>query len=222
MPAESPWRNTTDRNRAAWGALPGPKGFIRIYRGKYSPNPWDTVSKLGFVIPCLVDCSKLVISPPTAREELDERLPAPWNFLISGISKEALDHLTSTCFWSTPTISFFVFPFDLPLPNYICTLQFFSLPDSVETNNIIADAVKAKLKSIKEATEYLTKHIEGNNPKDAMSVIDSIEVKSLEIAIANGGTDVVWHVYCKPHSSLSFPSGKTSFGNFPRFGSPVW
>ncbi|KAJ7469430.1 hypothetical protein FB451DRAFT_1176670 [Mycena latifolia] len=204
---ESPWRNTSDRNRAVWSAVEGPKGWVRVFRAKYLPNARDIVAKLNFAIPRLVDAPKVVISPPTAREELDERLAAPWNFLISDIPQASLNRLTSQYLWSTPTITFMVFPFDMPLPNYILTLQNFSLPDSNESNVVVANTVKAKVKAIKEATDYLVKRITAADPAAAAAeMIDSIEVKSLELALPghNAGTDVVWNVYCKPHSSLTF------------------
>ncbi|KAJ7141888.1 hypothetical protein C8R43DRAFT_1200390 [Mycena crocata] len=131
---ESPWRNTTDRNRADWGAQDGPKGWIRLYRAKYVPNARDSILKLLFVIPRLVDAPKVVISPPTAREELDERLPAPWNFLISSIPEASLKTLTDQCVWSTPTITFLVFTFDMPIPRYIMTLQNFTCVDTLGTH----------------------------------------------------------------------------------------
>ncbi|KAJ7252021.1 hypothetical protein C8J57DRAFT_1723036 [Mycena rebaudengoi] len=195
---ESPWRNTTDQNRRDWAAVKGPKAWVRIYRAKYMPNVRDIVSKLSFVIPRLVEAPELIISPPTSRDDLDERLTAPWNFLLSDIPQASLDQLTNQGLWSTPTISFMVLPFDLPLPNYICTLQNFSLPDSVKSNTIIADAVKAKLKSIKEASDYINKYAETTDTDVAMTTINSIEVKSLEIATSATETDIVWHVYCKP------------------------
>ena len=101
---ESPLRNTTDHNRAVWAAQTGPKGWVRVYRGKYEANARDTVSKLKFVIARLVDAPALVISPPTAREDLEERLPAPWHFLISSIPEESLKQLTAQGVWSTPKI----------------------------------------------------------------------------------------------------------------------
>ncbi|KAJ7719798.1 hypothetical protein DFH07DRAFT_972814 [Mycena maculata] len=201
---ESPWRNTTDRNRADWGAQQGSKGWVRVYHAKYSANARDVVAKLLFVIPRLVEAPNVVSSPPTAREDLDERLAAPWNFLISSISEAALLHLTDQCGWFTPTICFMVFPFDMPLPHYIMTLQNFSLPDDIESNKYIARIVKAKLKSIKEASDFLTKHTSPDDPKAAENTFESIDVKSLEISLAGGGTDVIWNVYCTPPASLSF------------------
>ncbi|KAJ7077989.1 hypothetical protein B0H15DRAFT_804968 [Mycena belliarum] len=171
---ESPWRNTSDRNRADWGAEPGPKGWVRVYRAKYNANARETVEKLRFVIPRLVDAPGVIISPPTAREELDERLPPP------GTSR---------------------FP-------YIMTLQNFSCTDDEEANKFVAGTVQAKLKSIKEASEFLAKHSSETDAaaaaKAAADTIDSIHAKSLEIALPGGGKDVVWNIYCLPPPSIDF------------------
>ncbi|KAJ7124564.1 hypothetical protein C8R43DRAFT_1147227 [Mycena crocata] len=167
---ESPWRNTTDRNRADWGAQDGPKGWIRLYRAKYVPNARDSILKLLFVIPRLVDAPKVVISPPTAREELDERLPAPWNFLISSIPEASLKTLTN----------------------------------HIESNKFIARTIKEKLIEYKEATEFVVKHSSEADRKHAEAMIESIDVRSQEIAIAGGQTDIIWNVYCSPPNSLGF------------------
>ncbi|KAJ7136379.1 hypothetical protein C8R43DRAFT_1020592 [Mycena crocata] len=201
---ESPWRNTTDRNRADWAAQEGPKGWIRLYRAKYVPNARDSILKLLFVIPRLVDAPKVVISPPTAREELDERLPAPWNFLISSIPEASLKTLTDQCVWSTPTITFLVFTFDMPIPRYIMTLQNFTCVDSIESNKFIARTIKEKLIGYKEATEFVVKHSSEADRKHAEAMIESIDVRSQEIAIAGGQTDIIWNVYCSPPNSLGF------------------
>jgi hypothetical protein len=123
---ESPLRNTTDHNRNTWAAVSGPKGWVCTYRPKYDPNPREMVQKLKYVIPRLVDTSNVIISPPTARENLTERSPAPWHFLISSLPEASLKisslpeallkKLTDQVLWSTPTIIFIVIPYNMPLP----------------------------------------------------------------------------------------------------------
>ncbi|KAJ7239217.1 hypothetical protein B0H12DRAFT_1221956 [Mycena haematopus] len=201
---ESPLRNTTDHNRAVWAAQEGPKGWVRVYRAKYEPNARGIVSKLKFVISRLVEAPNVIISPPTAREELEERLPAPWHFLISSISAESLTRLTAQGVWSTPTISFFVFDYSMPLPRYIMTLQNFTVSDDPEGNKFVARVVAAKLKSIKEASEFLIKHSAAEDAKTAAETLDTIEVHSLEISLPGGGTDTIWNIYCSPPTSISF------------------
>ncbi|KAJ6450260.1 hypothetical protein C8R45DRAFT_119930 [Mycena sanguinolenta] len=201
---ESPLRNTTDHNRAVWAAQTGPKGWVRVYRGKYEANARDTVSKLKFVIGRLVDAATLIVSPPTAREELEERLPAPWHFLISSISEESLKQLTTQGVWSTPTITFFVFNYDMPLPRYIMSLQNFTAGDDPEGCKFVARIVTAKLKAIKEATDFLIKHSAAEDAKAAAETLDTIEAHSLEIALPGGATDVIWNIFCSPPTSMSF------------------
>ncbi|KAJ7046239.1 hypothetical protein C8F04DRAFT_1387838 [Mycena alexandri] len=201
---ESPLRNTTDSNRAHWGAEKGPKGFIRVYRAKYVANARDVVSKLAYAIPKLVDAPSVIISPPTAREELDERLPAPWNFLLSSIPADSLKKLIDQGWWSTPTITFYVFDYNVPLPRYIMTLQNLCTDADPEACKFVARVVADKLKSLKEASDFLTKHSSTSDPKAAEDALNSIDAKPLEIALPGGETDLVWNIYFTPPPSIDF------------------
>ncbi|KAJ7639461.1 hypothetical protein FB45DRAFT_1024181 [Roridomyces roridus] len=83
-------RNMTDKNILDYEATEGNKGWVRVYCTSYDLNPRETVQRLKHVIPRLVDTPTLMVSPPMAAEELRERLPPPWHFLISSIPAESL------------------------------------------------------------------------------------------------------------------------------------
>jgi hypothetical protein len=200
---ESPWRNTSPLNKAAWAEVKGPKGWVRVYRAKYTPNPRDVISKLSFVIKRLVEAPEVLIAPPTSVEDLEEHLPAPWNFLLSSISEESLQKLIDGGLWSTPTISFFVFPYDMPLPNYIMTIQNLTANDDEEGTKFVARTVKEKLKSIKEASDFVVNHCSKDDEKAAADFLDTIHASPLEIALPGGRTDIVFNIYCVPPPSLS-------------------
>ncbi|KAJ7763068.1 hypothetical protein B0H16DRAFT_1805971 [Mycena metata] len=203
---ESPLRNTTDLNRAAWAGVKGHKAFIRVYRAKYAANTRDVVAKLAFVIKCLVDTPRVIISPPDEREKLDERHAAPWNFMVSELTEEAHKTLIAQGWWSTPTITFYIFDFNLRLPRYIMTLQNLCLAqDEDETRKFVARLVKDKLKSLKEAVDFLAKH-SGGDTKAATDALDTIEVRALEITLPGPGevTDLLWNVYFTPPSTIDF------------------
>ncbi|KAJ7803832.1 hypothetical protein B0H13DRAFT_2687632 [Mycena leptocephala] len=172
---ESPWRNASPLNKAAWAEVKGPKGWLRVYRAKYTPNPRDVISKLSFVIKRLVKAPEVLIAPPTSVEDLEERLPAPWNFLLSSISEESLQKLIDGGLWSTPTISFFVFPYEMPLPNYIMTIQNLTANDDEEGTKFVARTVKEKLKSIKEASDFVINHCSKDDKKAAADFLDTIQ-----------------------------------------------
>ncbi|KAJ7883245.1 hypothetical protein B0H13DRAFT_2046927 [Mycena leptocephala] len=180
------------------------KGMGPGVQAKNSENARDTVSKLSFVIKRLVNTPTVVIAPPTANEDLGEHLPAPWNFLISSIPEESLKRLTDQGLWSTPTITFLVFPFDMPVPNYIMTLQNLTADNDEEGAKFVAHVVKDKLKSIKEASEFVVNHSSKDDEKAVAAFLDTIYVTPLEIALPGGGTDIVFNVYCVPPPSLSF------------------
>ncbi|KAJ7787013.1 hypothetical protein B0H14DRAFT_2629842 [Mycena olivaceomarginata] len=185
---ESPLRNTTDHNRNAWAAVSGPKGWVRTYRPKYDPNPREMVQKLKYVIPRLVDASNVIISPPTARENLTERSPAPWHFLISSLPEALLKKLTDQVLWSTPTIIFIVIPYDTPLPRYIMSLQNFTIFDHEEGVRFIHATVMTRLKAICDAVDALVVNA-AIGATAAEACLDTITVKPLDIVLPGGKTD---------------------------------
>ncbi|KAJ7802285.1 hypothetical protein B0H14DRAFT_3488594 [Mycena olivaceomarginata] len=190
---ESPLRNTSDHTRLAWAAVTGPKFFVRVYRTHHEANARETVGKLHYVIPRIVVAPALRISPPIERESLQERLAAPWHFLVSGLLEEVTKKLTDQVVWATPTIVFLAIPYDTPLPRYIMTLQNFSIFDEEEGLKYIRRLVTTKLKSIKEATDFLVKNAPGIAADVAAASLDTIVVKALEIALPGGKKDVVWN-----------------------------
>ncbi|KAJ7782179.1 hypothetical protein B0H14DRAFT_2630824 [Mycena olivaceomarginata] len=214
---ESPLRNTSDHTRLAWAAVKGPKFFVRVYCAHYEANARETVGKLHYVIPRIVVAPPLRISPPIERESLQERLAAPWHFLVSGLLEEATKKLTDKVVWATPTIVFIAIPYDTPLPRYIMTLQNFSIFDEEEGLKYIRRLVTTKLKSIKEATDFLVKNAPGIAADIAAASLDTIDVKALEIALPGGKKDVVWNIYfTPPHSMLhanSFTSPTSGWGS---------
>ncbi|KAJ7806637.1 hypothetical protein B0H14DRAFT_2610297 [Mycena olivaceomarginata] len=179
---ESPLRNTMDHNRNAWAAITGLKGWVCTFCPKYDPNPWDIVQKLKYVIPRLVNASNVIISPPTAQENLTERSPTLWHFLISSLSKASLKKLTDEGFWSTPTITFIVIPYDTPLPKHIMTLQNFTIFDHEEGIKFIRATVLTKLKAISSTVDALA---------------------PLDIVLAGGKADTVWNIYFTVPPTLS-------------------
>ncbi|KAJ7601806.1 hypothetical protein FB45DRAFT_970138, partial [Roridomyces roridus] len=156
-------RNMTDKNILDFEATEGNKGWVRVYRASYDPNPRETVQRLKHVIPRLVDAPTLMISPPTAAEELRERLPAPWHFLISSIPEKSLKILTDQTVWSTPTITFMVFQYAPALPRYIMTLKNLLIFDYEEGVKFVRDTVIALIKSLPKAIDFLVNH---SSPED--------------------------------------------------------
>ncbi|KAJ7630266.1 hypothetical protein FB45DRAFT_1150251 [Roridomyces roridus] len=177
-----------------WKEVKGPKAFVRVYGAEYSPRMGEDAEKIAAVIRRVVDEPDVVVRPPMPQPEGRDRLGAPWHFLLSGISSQSLNALTSQCMWSTSTVSFFVLPFDVPLPNYIVSLK--STPHA--TCQSVADCVKEKLQTMEQATLFLAERLEGNDSETAaVAMVDSIFVRSLEV-----DQDLVFNVHCTPAPGL--------------------
>jgi hypothetical protein len=174
-----------------------------VYRTQHGANTHETVGKLHFVIPHIIIAPALCISPPIERESLQERLAAPWHFLVSGLLDDTTKKLTDQVVWATPTIVFLVIPYDTCLPCYIMTLQNFSIFDEEEGLKYIRHLVTTELKSIKEATDFLVKNAPRIAADVAAASLDTIDVKTLEIALPSGKKDVIWNVYFTPPPSMS-------------------
>ncbi|KAJ7791593.1 hypothetical protein B0H14DRAFT_2624836 [Mycena olivaceomarginata] len=199
---ESPLRNTSDHTRLAWAAVTGPKFFVRVYHAHHEANARETVGKLHYVIPRIV----IAASPPhqpAHRAGVSPGAPRRPLALLSlrtagGGDQEA--HRPSRLGYAP--IVFLAIPYDTPLPRYIMTLQNFSIFDE-EGLKYIRRLVTTKLKSIKEATDFLVKNAPGIAADVAAASLDTIVVEALEIALPGGKKDVVWNVYFTPPHSMS-------------------
>ncbi|KAJ7630259.1 hypothetical protein FB45DRAFT_915000 [Roridomyces roridus] len=192
---QCPWTNVSAQTRAEWNAIEGPKAFIRVYGARYSSRMHQLASKIAFVIKRVVDEPDAVVRSPIPQPKGRDRFGAPWHFLLSGISSQSsLNVLTSQCMWSTATVSFFVLPVDLAHPNYIVSLK--SAPyASCES---VAQCVKDKLRTIKEAILFLAERLEGDDSGTAaVAMVDSVFVRSLEV-----DQELVFNVHCRPAPGL--------------------
>ncbi|KIO14621.1 hypothetical protein M404DRAFT_928432 [Pisolithus tinctorius Marx 270] len=182
----------------AWMNKPGPKAWVRPWRAKFEHDAEATWSKLRTLIQRVVgkDAStNLVISTPQQDSTFTtERNPPPWHFLISGLSQEATTFLVNLQVISTPDITVFTLPFVQPTPTFLCTLENFTLPDSPESNAIVADVVRHAMQS----DDIIPEFIRGldSNPDVLPTLINSIHVTSIRIANNVARKQMLWNVYC--------------------------
>lgn len=142
---QSVWRNVALSLRDKWPQKEGPKAWAQTFRAQYEDNAQMTNIKMRNLIAQVIGeaaASSLLISTPSVEEDLYERLPPPYHFLISGIPQTAITRLTGLGVCSSPDITCFFIPYTQPLPNYICTLERFTYPDCEESNTEIAMLVK--------------------------------------------------------------------------------
>jgi len=191
-------RNLDQRQRLLWAAKYGPKAWIRTYRARFEPNAEETLTKLTTLLTRLLgtdESSSLLISAPTPDLILsDERYPPPWHYLISGISQEAIDKLVDWQVFSTTDITAFVVASTQPLPNYICTLENFPLPDSPGSNTKVTEIVKSTLHRAPDVGDLLA--AEGVDYATAYRAIESFAVASFRVAVSATKKQTLWNVYC--------------------------
>ncbi|KAI6157896.1 hypothetical protein BKA82DRAFT_21909 [Pisolithus tinctorius] len=192
-------RGLDDTLLTAWTNKPGPKAWIRPWRAKFEPNAEATWSKLKTLVQQVIsqDTSKtLVISTPQEEDSTFtmECSPPPWHFLVLGLSQEATTFLVNLQVISTPEITAFTLPFIQPTPTYICTLENFTLPDSLEGNAIVTNVVKQAIHS----DDVISKFIQGldPNPDVLPMLINLINVTSLHIANNVTHKQTIWNIYC--------------------------
>ncbi|KAI6137614.1 hypothetical protein BKA82DRAFT_942408 [Pisolithus tinctorius] len=182
----------------AWSNKPGPKAWIRPWRAKFEPDAEATWSKLKTLVQRVIGqeaSTTLVISTPQEDGTFTtERSPPPWHFLVSGLSQDATTFLVNLQVISTPEITAFTLPFVQPTPTYICTLENFTLPDSPESNTIVASVVKQAIQS----DDVIPEFIRGLDPDPDVlpTLINSIHVTSLRIANNITRKQTLWNVYC--------------------------
>ncbi|KAG1789815.1 uncharacterized protein HD556DRAFT_1311014 [Suillus plorans] len=203
---QSVWRNVAPALRERWPQKAGPKPWVRTFRAKYEDNMQMTNIKMRNLIALTIGetaAAPLLLSTPSAEGDLYERLPPPYHFLISSISQPAVTRLTGLGICSSPEITCFFIPYNQPLPNYICTLERFTLPDCAESNAEIASLVKQTIHMHPNISLFIHDHIPTPNAEAAIKVMNSIRIASLTIAVSRTISHTVWNVYADSLPNMS-------------------
>ncbi|KAG1766597.1 hypothetical protein EV702DRAFT_1204052 [Suillus placidus] len=181
------------------------KGVMTLDNGlklTSTPSGGFHVSQLGDsvwrnITPALqAKATDIIISPPTADETLYEQFSQPWHLLISGLSVEATDLLTTLAVCTTAEVTCFFVPFKQPLPTYICTIENMTFQDSTRSNLLIVELVRKVLRENAEVSNFIYSHIIAPSASTALRAIDSIRVSSLNIATSRSSMLTVWNIYC--------------------------
>ena len=155
---ESPFKNIDNDLKNLWLAKPGPKVWVRLWRPQYQDNWVETVNQLCQTVAKLITGRETTISPPTRCDDYNQNdlSKAPYHLLISNLSKDDMQKLVDFKVVSTPEITFFTLPFDVPLPNYITTIENLIYEDSDSTNTKIASVVTKRLSNAPDVTADTT------------------------------------------------------------------
>ena len=163
------WRNMNQAIRVSWTVKQGPKVWVHLWRAKYEEDHHPNLAKIRSLIgkiPCPEIAVAARVSTLVAADNLPEKLPPPWHFLVSSIPQDLADFLGQVIV-STPEATCFFLPFDLPLQTYICTLENFTLSATAEANVIVADLVKSTLLNDQETISFIEEHMKRPIPGTA-------------------------------------------------------
>ncbi|KAJ7859064.1 hypothetical protein B0H14DRAFT_3446904 [Mycena olivaceomarginata] len=164
----------------------GPKIWTRIYRGSARDDLQAVAAKIVAAARKLTGDDRINIIAPIEKAPLDERSPAPYNYLLVDGDEAAMSFLTATSLCATPDVQFFAEPFDIPRPSYIGTLEGFACQDSPDSNTAIATAVSRHLMALQHIVDYLVQHAKphsGQSAADvAADVLNSVTIYSLRMA----------------------------------------
>ncbi|KAI6138467.1 hypothetical protein BKA82DRAFT_4467028 [Pisolithus tinctorius] len=163
-----------------WTNKPGPKAWIRPWRAKFKPDAEATWSKLKTLVQHVIgqeaSMTLIITTPQEDSTFTTECSPSPWHFLVSGLSQDAITFLVNLQVISTPEITAFMLLSIQPTPTYICTLENFTLLDSLESNAIIASIVKQAIQFDNIIPEFI--HGLDPDPDILPMLINSIHVTS--------------------------------------------
>src|SRR5436190_7028808 len=189
--------NLDPSQRALWQDVTPPKLFVYPWEAGYRPNAANTVALIKSVIANLLSIPKPAVGAPLAAITQNQRYAPPWLFLVTGITeKVAIELVTKQC-WSTPAITFFAIPYAPLTSTFLCTIENLTFLDTEQDQ--VTKLVRATIQQNSRARD----HIAFSSSPDALSaVLDSIDVQPLKMAIAGGGTKLVWNVYGQPPSPI--------------------
>jgi hypothetical protein len=182
-----------------WNDLPHPKLFVYPWEAGYQADASDTVHWLSSAIANLLGIPKPAVGAPLAAAHSTQRFAAPWCFLVTKLSVEAVEILINQQYWSTPTTTFIAIPFTPRISPYVVTIENFTFTDS-EAEEVL-DVVKQTINECEQAKEHVASC--DPDPHAFQHTLNTTQVKQLRLGIPNragGGTKLVWNVYINPPS----------------------
>ncbi|KAF9455383.1 hypothetical protein BDZ94DRAFT_1369154 [Collybia nuda] len=201
---DSVWRNIPPTMKANWTAKPGPKAWARLYRAYYTEDMSSQAQDIKKLIERFTNAPDVLVSTPIAENRPSPASGPPHHFLISGLSQHAHDRLINTRVIATETTIILTIPFIQPLPEYIGTLENFSLGESEHDKKIVANTVKSALETNPGITAFVNDHLPRTNPRTTLPTPTSIRIETLRIRTSKTTNKVVWNIYCVNPPPLPF------------------
>jgi hypothetical protein len=183
-----------------WNDLPDPKLFVYLWEGKYQSNSALTAARLRATIGNLLNIPEPAVVPPDAARPSNRYYAAPWCFLVTRISSEAAERLILQQLWSTPSITFFAIPFAPPVSRHLCSIENLIFQEA-EVDEVTA-LIKTTIQNNERARAFI--HTSDPLPNTLKRIIDSVEVKALQMHEKGGEPKLIWNIYIdSPTNSLT-------------------
>ncbi|KAF9455824.1 hypothetical protein BDZ94DRAFT_1315792 [Collybia nuda] len=141
------------------------KAWARLYRAFYTEDMSSQALEITELIKCFTNAPNVLVSTPIAESHPNPANGPPHHFLISGLTQQAHDQIVNTGVIATETMIILTLPFDQPLPEYIGTLENFSLGDTTHNKLTVAEAVKSALATNPGITMFVNDHLPRTNSK---------------------------------------------------------
>ncbi|KAF9455608.1 hypothetical protein BDZ94DRAFT_1316037 [Collybia nuda] len=150
------------------------------------------------------DTPNVLVSTPIAESHPNPANGPPHHFLISSLTQQVHNQIVNTGVIATETTIILTLPFDQPLPEYIGTLENFSLGDLNHDKLTVAEAVKSTLATNPGIAMFVNNHLPRTNSEALSTALNSIRVETLHIQTLKTANKVVWNVYCDSPPPLPF------------------
>ncbi|KAJ7059000.1 hypothetical protein C8F01DRAFT_1147742 [Mycena amicta] len=195
---ESVWRNMTQGHRTACAGEPMPKCWLVPYCGSATDDLQSTATRLSNAVCGLTGCKALTVIAPIANGTVDESRPPPYSYLVDG-DTESVTHLTNQIVWSTPDITFFAIPYQVPRSSFLMTLDGYTCDDSPDSREALALGIVGIIRAHQPVMAFLSQNAsfpEGSTPaNEADIIVNSIAVLPLRMARNKTSFFTVWNVY---------------------------
>ncbi|KAJ7052458.1 hypothetical protein C8F01DRAFT_1332159 [Mycena amicta] len=205
---ESVWRNMTQGHRTACAGEAMPKCWLVPYRGSATDDLQTTSTRLSNAVRILTGCKALTVIAPIAHGTLDESRPPPYSYLLVDGDTESVTHLTNQVVWSTPDITFFAIPYQVPRSSFLMSLEGFTCEDTPENRKILAEGIVGIIRSHQPVMAFLAQNAsfpEGSTPaNEADIIVNSIAVLPLRMARNKTTFFTVWNVYLSITPDMPF------------------
>ncbi|KAG6896344.1 hypothetical protein C0993_008523 [Termitomyces sp. T159_Od127] len=181
----SPLENVADSQVLAWNKVKTAKLWARIFRAKYEQNSLATVDKTRELIKSLIhieDDVSLGMSFPQQKRHIDsDRFPLPYHMLISGLSREQVEHLIALEVVATTEVTVIFKPFEDQRPTFVMTISGLTYTESPGATQAVIELVHEHILDTKEIIQLATECSQAPRDQAIVEIMDNITAKYIKV-----------------------------------------